>query len=55
MGGANEFHPKAIIAFQAVAINTNLPENQGNKSKWLMGLFMSLLSLGFLINFSLLA
>ncbi|XVF80230.1 hypothetical protein PTKIN_Ptkin15bG0054300 [Pterospermum kingtungense] len=28
IGRANDFQPKAIIAFHAVAVNTNLPENQ---------------------------
>jgi len=31
IGRANDWQPKAMIAFHAVAVNTNLQENEGEK------------------------
>lgn len=31
IGRANDWQPKAMIAFHAVAVNTNLQENEGTK------------------------
>jgi len=31
IGRANDWQPKAMIAFHAVAVNTNLQENEGKK------------------------